>query len=203
MTKITTEDTPQLSINKLKKGFYIIEGEVASGTFKAEEDDPLLYLDSDLTSSNRVLSIKYEKCDSTEWMDYELKIEALPSNLGKDKGLNFYFTCPISGKRAKILYYDSETHFFVHREALSHRLYYPMQTYGKVYRIYENVEIYEAKLVQKYLQLKNESYNGRATKTVMMIRQLYRRRDVQQVLMLRHMKKSYEKWEVKIEKLKL
>jgi hypothetical protein len=58
-------------------------------------------------------------------MNYRVNLTLIPSNLGT--GSNYYFECPKSGKRAKILYLCRDSHYFVHRKEYSDRIYYSYQ----------------------------------------------------------------------------
>jgi len=195
MATINIEEVPQLSISRLKS-CYVQDGKTNSGTYKAFDSDPLLYLDSNLIGDQKILSIRYQKINTSVWMDYEIKIEAAPLNFGN--GANLFFICPTSGKRAKILYYDLKTHYFVHREAYSKRLYYPIQTFGKVKRISENIRIHEEKLIRCFLQLKNENYGDKVPKTYMKIMSLQKRKELLELLQTNYLTKKFSAWEKKL-----
>lgn len=73
------------------------------------------------------LELSYSKTikEEKENFNYKVKIVSVPSNLGK--GNNYYFICPISGKRCKILYMAYGSNYFKCRTAYQNRIYYPCQ----------------------------------------------------------------------------
>lgn len=164
---IIVNEIPKLEIVRLVRGLYIQEGKREGGTYSGEDNDPLIYIESDLKDPlNRIINIRYERIGSSEMMDYEIAILADPSNLKGNKGLQYYFKCPVSGKRAKILYYDIRTHLFVHREAYSQRLYYSIQTFTKKQRIYGQSNNIENKLMKMFLLKKKNTHKGEPIKMV-------------------------------------
>ena len=73
------------------------------------------------------LELIYSKTikEKKESFNYKVRIVSVPSNLGK--GNNYYFTCPISGKRCKILYMAYGSNYFKCRNAYQNRIYYLCQ----------------------------------------------------------------------------
>ena len=73
------------------------------------------------------LKLIYSKTinEGKEHFNYKIRIVSVPSNLGK--GNNYYFICPISGKRCKILYMAYGSNYFKCRTAYQNRIYYPSQ----------------------------------------------------------------------------
>jgi hypothetical protein len=164
---LTTEMVPQLNINKLID-WYITEGEKNEGSYQSEESEllfnPILYLKSDLRDQVRKLNIAYDLVDESGRKDYDISIEAVKSNLGKDKGVKLYFLCPISGERASILYYCYKTEMYVHRNAYSQRIYYPTQVLSKAERIYQQSSMNTDKLYNHFWKMKKKTYQGKTTK---------------------------------------
>lgn len=191
---ITVEDTPQLNISRLK-GCYVSEGKRDSGTYRACDSDPLLYLESDLTGEHRILNIRYKKHNSPEWIEYQIMIEAVPLNFGK--GVQLLFICPVSNRPSRILYYDFKTHLFVNRKAYSQRLYYPIQTFSGEKRVSENIRIHEENLIKCFLQLKNETYGGMQPKSYMRIRKLQKKKELLDLLQTKFMVTKFSEWEKK------
>ena len=73
------------------------------------------------------LTLNYTKTFEEKKQDfaYKIFIKPLPSNLGK--GFNYYFICPISGLRCKIIYMAYGSDYFKCRQAYKNRIYYPSQ----------------------------------------------------------------------------
>ena len=59
-----------------------------------------------------------------------IRLQTAPSNLGQGELL--YFLCPRSGKRCRKIYRAYYSQGFYHREAFSHRLYYPVQASSRL-----------------------------------------------------------------------
>jgi hypothetical protein len=97
-----------------------------------------------------------------EQVDYQIKLEAIPSNLGS--GYVWYFLCPVTGKRCLKLYGGK---YFLHREAYPEALY-KSQTYSrygryldKFCRISFKQEILYSEINGKYFKT---HYAGKPTK---------------------------------------
>ena len=99
---------------------------------------------------------------------YKVYLECLPSNLGK--GLVWYFSCPETNKRCRILY--SVSGYFLHREAFSDCMY-DSQTRSKSIRNMEAIygSYFDLDKLYKMLYAKNfkKSYAGKPTKKYLKI----------------------------------
>ena len=59
---------------------------------------------------------------------YHIELEAIPSHLPTAQGQRYYLLCPLSSRRASVLYLRPDTGMLVHRLAWGPgRLYYPAQ----------------------------------------------------------------------------
>lgn len=198
MSTLTTELVPQLNINKLMKAQYLVEGGTSEGTFAAKDEDPLLHLKSDLTTEDRTLNIRYQIDEAEEWMNYNIEVVAVPSNLGKGKNFNFYFKCPSgSGKLAKILYLCSNTGMFIHRTEHANRIYFPSQMYGTNDRLFANSHRNEEKLLKCFLRLRKTHYREEETKINQKIHSLVDRRILLDRLIADWTEKMVEKFDKK------
>lgn len=159
---ITTEEIPQLSINRLIKGHYIQAGRISGGHFQGSENDPALYLDSDCTTSEKIVRIQYEVMNGSVKMDYEIKICSIPFNRGKS--INLYWICPVSKLKAKILYLCPKTNLYIHRTAFPERIYYPNQLISLKYRVQERFDKNEKKLLEHFVRVKKKTYQGKNTR---------------------------------------
>lgn len=96
-----------------------------------------------------------------ENFDYKIKLTTIPSNLGRGEIL--YFVCPITGRRARILYNCYGSKIWKSREAYNHRIYYASQQCSKYY--YHNTRYWN---IDKQLQSLNNSkkshYKGKETR---------------------------------------
>lgn len=187
MERNTTENTPQLNINHLL-GCYIVEGKTESGSFRKRDNDLLLDIESNLKDpAGRFINVKYEYEDI--FLDYDIRIEAVESNLGK--GYNYYFLCPVSNKRAKILYLCNETYRFIHRSVYPNRLYYPIELIPVKYRLPERLAISERKLFNKFLQMKRMKYQGRETRLNILLSKWIEKHRTLDALCAKHMQQNF------------
>lgn len=67
--------------------------------------------------------------------EYTVELEGVASNLPGSTASRFYMLCPVSGRRASILYLHHGTEYFAHRQAYPNKpLYYDSQLELKKYR---------------------------------------------------------------------
>lgn len=138
----------------------------ASISFVLSKDEAGLFLELIYSKT-----IKEEK----ENFNYKVKIVSVLSNLGK--GNNYYFICPISGKRCKILYMGYGSHYFKCRTAYQHRIYYPCQLSS---RLNLNNDIYwrvERQLEKLYTKHPKTHYKGEFTQPQKRIKKLEAKRN--------------------------
>ncbi len=111
-----------------------------------------------------ILSYSYNQ----KSIQYRIKLVSIPSNLGK--GVIWYFQCPSTQKRCKILYLAYNSTIFQSRGAYNRILYYPVQMSSKydlhntAYWSLNNshrLEKLQKKLSTKYTKY---FYNNKATK---------------------------------------
>jgi hypothetical protein len=98
------------------------------------------------------------------YMDYKVYLEGIKSNLGK--GTVYYFLCPVSNRKCRVLYLAYGSHYFKSRYAYRNRIYYNCESCSK--RDYANTRYW--KLQKKYDNLIKinfrEFYNGKETRTL-------------------------------------
>lgn len=191
---LTTEWLPQLNINTLVRNGYIREGKIMGGNFQAKESDPELYIESDLTTNNRFVKIKYKSLLTSKEIERRINIAATPVNLGKDRGMNLYWLCSVSNQKAKVLYYDYWNELYVHRKAYPHRIYYPLEICSKDDRAYERGYIVQKKLLKALLDFKNYSYGGDMTNIHKRIEKLVKKERAIQLLKDERDDKLYQKF---------
>jgi hypothetical protein len=126
-------------------------------------------------------SIGYEICftDSEKWMrlyytitdfqgnkkdiDYKVYFDSVKSNLGI--GEVYYFLCPQTFKRCRILYSAYHCEIFKSREAYQHRIYYPSQTLSKRFYAYTRYFNLEEQTEKMYKTKMKKLYKGKITKS--------------------------------------
>ena len=124
------------------------------------------------------LELIYSKTDKEEKesFNYKVRIETRISNLGK--GNCYYFICPISGKRCKILYMGYGSNYFKCRTAYQNRIYYPCQLSS---RLNLNNDIYwrvERQLKTLYPKHPKTYYKGNFTRPQQRIKKLQAKRNL-------------------------
>ncbi len=97
-------------------------------------------------------------------LNYRIYIDSIPSNLGR--GFVYYFLCPNTGKRCRILYRAYGSHIFRARTSYPYRLYYPEQAESKKYRLFDKKASAEDKLknLTEGRKRKQDYFMGKRTK---------------------------------------
>ncbi len=113
------EDTLRISFRELRKWGYFRKDSFKSGTLTWSQ------LDNSFASINIAVCTQDEPHVTLSYnyggepRKYDVPLVSLPSNLGKGKV--WYFLCPHTGKRCRVLY--SIEGYFLHREASLSRIY--------------------------------------------------------------------------------
>lgn len=120
------DEAYQIHASKLNRWKYFEEGEIRLGglTWSSRGNK----LGSISFRTNLKVSPPYIELDYTSSgspINYKVLLERVKSNLGK--GSIWYFKCPMTGKRCRILFGIGQG--FFHREAFK-RCYYETQTYS-------------------------------------------------------------------------
>ncbi len=119
-----------------------------------------------LTQNNGVFTatLTYNKTTNGEQtaISYEVKIVSISSNLGK--GDVYYFICPFTFQRCKVLYMGYGSLYFKSRKAYQHRIYYASQLSS---RLDKHNDIYwrlERQLGNLYGKHPKSHHKGKLTK---------------------------------------
>lgn len=96
-----------------------------------------------------------------EPINYKIEIETLTSNLGK--GEIYYFRCPFTFKRCKILYMGYGSLYFKSRKAYNYRLYYPSQLSSRLDKHNDKYWSLERSLEKLYIKHPKTHYKGKVT----------------------------------------
>lgn len=119
------------------------------------------------TDDEKYIQLIYTLTDSDgekHKRDYKIYIEGVKSNLGK--GYNYYFQCPVSNRRCKILYGAYGSHYFKSRESYQNRIYYDCQIVSKHYYPMQRYFSLDKKLQKLCREKHRETYNGKKTRSV-------------------------------------
>mgnify|MGYP001409806316 CR=1 FL=1 len=158
----------QVRISKLKEWGYLKELEIKSVTLSwirngNKTGSICIYINT--LQEPYYLELDYNFRD--EPRKYKIQLVTIPSNLGKGK--IWYFICPKTGKRCRVLY--SIGGYFYHREAFRGCMY-EVQTYSKKGRKLNRAiglmynDEHEQKLYSRYFK---RHYAGKPTKRYLKI----------------------------------
>ena len=154
----------QLNIDKLKRDGFLIPGRIRPGTSTWSRNGNKtgsISFTADMASAPPYIELDYKYGD--EPRKYRVRLVSVPSNLGE--GEVWYFLCPHTGKRCRILY--SVGGWFLHREA--HKgVYYDSQTRSKKMRAFDRIygPLFKADKLYKELHKPyfKPYYKGKPTK---------------------------------------
>gem|GEM_PF-3231882 len=110
------------------------------------------------------LRLYYTVNDKTKY-DYQVQLEAVPSNLSGTGGHRYYMICPNTGRRATVLYLRSGTGIFAHRLAFPmERLYYDSQLESKRFRGLASYFAVDRVWEAEYRKGRKTHYRGKPTR---------------------------------------
>lgn len=155
----TTGEALKLNINYLIKKGAIVAGREVKSTVDFSNGSSL-ELTAHLIKWNEYVLIRYSKNKVN--FEFRVFIEEMDSNLGK--GLHYYFLCPQTGKRCKILYMAYGSDSFKSRGAYNKRLYYLTQLRSKELRTVARYFHVEKRVDIMYSKRRTQTYQGKETK---------------------------------------
>lgn len=172
---ITTGQCLQLNISNftkyIKKAATNVSGSMEWGSgaaihFKLSRENGLYYLE-----------LEYQKSDGSQkhYIKYRVLIVSVPSNLGI--GEVYYFKCPFSFKRCKILYMGYGSYYFKSRSSYSHRIYYASQMSSRLNKHNDKYWNLEMKLEKLYKKHPKIHYRGKKTIAQLRIGRLEKKRE--------------------------
>lgn len=169
----------QLKISELKKWEYLNPNKIQSGTITWNRNGNKtgsISITVITSKKNPFVEFSYTYNDNSR--NYKVKLISVPSNLGK--GIIWYFLCPKTNKRCRILY--SINGYFYHREAFkkgmyeSQRLSKSLRQMDKTFGAYFKVDNLYSQLYQKHFK---KTYAGKPTKRYLKImRELKKSEDI-------------------------
>lgn len=158
------DETITIRISKLKEWNYLKQGlEIKTSLIWSRNgtNTNSVFLRLNTESETPFIELSYVLRGKVR--KYKVSLITVPSNLGK--GLLWFFLCPITGKRCRILYFING--FFLHRDAFK-GCFYQKQTQSKYYRKlckefgkpFEDDEAFE-EIYSKYFK---KYYRGKPTR---------------------------------------
>lgn len=158
------DDVLQLSTTKLKEWKYLEPGQCKSGVLTwsrngSKTGSISIMVNMDPEQAFIVLDYKYKD----KPRKYKIELVSISSNLGK--GQIWYFICPQTKNRCRILYLVEG--YFLHREAFK-KCFYQSQIHSKKNRQLEKIydKIFKKEEIYEKINSKNfkKTYAGRKTK---------------------------------------
>lgn len=169
---MTTRECRRIELKFLIRDGYFKKGYYTRGVLSWTGGGSIIII-CDLRKSSGYVQLLYSLTNSkgeSEEYDYKIYLEKVSSNLGK--GDIYYFLCPISGKRCRILYQAYDSQYFKCRDAYRNRIYYPMQVSSKKSVYNDRYWELDRQLKQEYKRRHTETYNGLVTKRAIRIQRL-------------------------------
>lgn len=155
----------QIHISKLKGWGYLDPEQIKSGTLNwSRNGNPTGSISIQVNTHSEQPYIELDYKYKDEPRNYKVYLTSTPSNL--NKGEIWYFICPITNKRCRILY--NVGGYFLHREAFNGCMY-ETQTQSKKYRqlgAYFKTDDLYSQLYQKHFK---KTYAGKPTKRYLRI----------------------------------
>lgn len=176
--KVTTSGAYRIELSHLFKAGYIRKGCKISGNLSWNNGSNISIY-SELTKEKQFIRLAYQMKDSSgeiQKLDYQIRLDSIPSNLGK--GEIYYFICPRSGRRIRILYRCYGSHYFKARKAYQIRIFYQSQISSK--KDYHNSRYFEAerKLEECYQVQRKSHYQGKETRLLKRINFLEAKKEI-------------------------
>lgn len=123
------------------------------------------------------LRLRYTINDTTDY-NYRIELEAASSNLPGGKGVRYYMICPVSGRRATVLFMRPGTELFAHRLAYTGtRLFYDSQLEPKRFRGLGSYYAVDKEWEKEYRKGRKTHYCGKPTRWYARLLKLDQRAD--------------------------
>lgn len=153
----------------LKQGIIPKEGNRAG--YLSWTNGSQINYEIEITSENQYIRLKYRNTNysgEVNDLDYKIQLSSIPSNLGR--GQIWYFICPFSGRKARILYKCYGSLYFKSRKAYHKRIYYSSQKSSKL--DFNNDRYFAIESILEKLKPMKKTYQGKETRLQKRIRRL-------------------------------
>lgn len=167
----TTGESKRIEIDYLfKNGFIEKDNVIHRALFWSDEQGNTcgnINIMSEFTDEEKYIQLTYTLTEHNGEQikrNYKIGIEGVESNLGK--GYNYYFLCPVSNRRCKILYMAYGSHYFKSRESYQNRIYYACQIASKQYYPMQRYFTLDKKLEKLCSKKCRETYKGKKTRSL-------------------------------------
>ena len=161
----TTKQVLKLDLKSLIKSGFIKSGYIIQGIMNYN-DKCKIGIESNLSSNMPYIKLDYSIIDNRtgqqQEFSYKIELSRQKSNLGK--GYFYYFLCPFTGKKAKILYMAYDSKYFKCFSAYNKRIYYESQKCSKRYYPFVRRNEIEKKLTELENKAVKSHYQGKETR---------------------------------------
>jgi hypothetical protein len=189
---ITTGSALRLELSYLLKQGIIPKQGIRTG-YLSWTNGSEMYYEIENTSQNQYIRLKYSNTNysgEVNDLDYKIQLDSIPSNLGR--GRIWYFVCPFTGRKARILYKCYGSLYFKSMKAYQRRIYYSSQISSKLN--FNNDRYFDLEKQLEKLRPKKKSYQGKETRIWKRIRRLEAQLDYHDFLRWDIMPKSVLKY---------
>jgi hypothetical protein len=175
---VTTEGSKRIELSYfIKKNLFkkhSFSSGVMSWNCRGENTGSISY-ETVFNDTDKYIRLKYTITDNQGIKtNYDYKINLIPvkSNLGI--GNVYYFECPVSYQKCRVLYLAYSSHYFKCRSAYQHRIYYEIQRVSKQFYYLQRYFDIEKQLDKIYYGKKyfKETYRGQETRAYKRIQAL-------------------------------
>ena len=190
---ITTGEAQRIEISFLLKQGFISKGGIISGSLSWNNVSSI-GIQSETTEGKQEIRLYYQNQKPTgeiNDLDYRIQLSSIPSNLGR--GLIWYFICPISGRKARILYKCYGSLYFKSRKAYQGRIYYSCQIASKNNLHNERYFSLEKEIGKLKPLIRKKQYQGKETRLQERIRKLEAEKEYHDYLRWNNLPKSIQK----------
>jgi len=187
---ITTTEAMRLEISIFTKRGYFKTDSCFSSSFSWTNGSSISY-DLFFMDERQEIRLHYWNQNNSgerNDMDYIIQLTSVPSNLGK--GEVWYFVCPQTGRKTKILYKAYGSLHFKSREAYQNRIYYPSQISSKLNYNCDRFWELKRRLEKLNPLCRKNHYQGKETRLMGRIRSLEAQKEYHDSLMWSIMPKS-------------
>ena len=162
MSKLTVNEVYRIELKYLLQEEYVRKNSVIIGVL-SWSDGSSIHIHSDTTTQQHYIRLSYRLDSIGKDMDYKIYLSYVKSNLGE--GMVPYLTCPVSGRRCRILYMAFGSTIWKARQAYSEPLYYESQLWSKNQRVYGQWYLAEKRLRELSTGVRKQTtYNGKLTR---------------------------------------
>lgn len=190
---ITTGEAQRIEISYLFKQGFISRGKIISGSLSWNNGSSI-GIQSEITEGNQEIRLQYQNksySGETNNLDYKIMLTSIPSNLGR--GRIWYFICPISGRKSRILYKCYGSLYFKSRKAYQGRIYYSCQIANKNNLHNERYFSLEKEIEKLKPHIKKGHYQGKETRLQGRIRKLEAEKEYHDFIRFHFLPKSIMK----------